>query len=290
MATKLATVTTLLACSLPACTTNDDDPAVSDPQDISDLPELEGTWRERGYARVLDVTPDAVTEYHITDVSCVESETFDISDVQSAHDRIHGNEAAFSWYELGHFTRHEFDRIDAPPDDCKKAGVDLNAEANFEALWTLFHENYAYFAERGVDSPATYDDHRTRATASSTPEELFAIFQDMLVPLDDGHVFVWDGGSLGFLSGGMGNLWMEWAAQYEGEPVTNPIDPRRDFIVDMERHVKNKVLQGEGKTGLYNLIYWGWVAKGVGYVNVHEMASADAGELTTPTWRTRSTT
>ncbi len=265
-----------------ACTATSDDPPDADPDStesdpdepspVEDLAMHQGVWAQRGYARILEITEDQVIEHHSTQVSCVRSGAFPFAEIEATHDRIMANEGQLSWYELGHFTRAEFDRIDALPLPCEDAGTVTDPEANFEALWNLFAENYAYFDVRGVDWAGRYGDHRDLVEPTSTTEELFAVFEQMLVPLDDGHVFVFDGVSQGFLSGSLGILWEQWAAQYEGEPVTNPVDPRRDFIVDMQHYVLDEVLDGSGQSGLYDTLHWGWVAAGVGYLDVHEMA------------------
>ncbi|TPV96671.1 MAG: S41 family peptidase [Myxococcales bacterium FL481] len=249
---------------------------------VASVEELPGVWTQRGYARVLEIGDARVTEYHVTGVSCVQTETRSIAEVDEAHERMEGNAHRFSWYELGHFTRADFERAGALPSHCRPAGEVRDAPSNFASLWHLFDENYAYFDERGIDWPAVRDEQAGRLTPESSPEELFAVVEDTLLPLADGHVWVWDGGSLGFLSGSMGELWNEWAVQYPGEPVTNPIDPRRDFIVDMRRHVVDEVLEGEGRSGLYDTLHWGWLADGVGYLNVHEMGAPDAGDLPIP--------
>src|SRR5690606_30799103 len=83
-------------------------------------------------------------------------------------------------------------------------------------------------------------------------------------------VYVFDGVSQGFMSGSLGGLWEHWAAQYEGEPVTNPINPRGDFIVDMQTHVDQDILGGEGTSAINGLMSWGWLEEGIGYLDLHE--------------------
>ncbi len=274
---QLAVVLPLLGVA--AC---DDEEPNTDPAPIEDLGELEGVWAQRGYAVLLEIDGTEITELHATDVSCVRASTSTFSEALQSYDRIVGNHAEFSWYGQAHFTRYEFDRIDALPTTCQDAGTVVDPEANFEALWHLFSENYAYFETRGVDWQAMYDTHRASIGPDSTDEELFAVFEQMLTPLHDGHAWVFDGESLAFLSGSLGGLWSSWAEDYEGEPVTNPADPRRDFIVDTRRYVLEDVLGGEGHSALYDTMHWGWLDDGIGYLDVHEMGSPDAGELTIP--------
>src|SRR5690606_30741344 len=138
--------------------------------------------------------------------------------------------------------------------------------ATFDALYHLFAENYGFFNERDIDwtAASTLGDE---LTSNSTDEELMSVFQEMLTPFNDGHVYVFDpvGGS-GFLGGTLGDLWSTWAEQYEGNPVSeNPINPRGTFTEEMQKYVLEIVLQGKGKSGPYDMLHWGWLSNGVGY-------------------------
>ncbi|MBX2812517.1 MAG: S41 family peptidase [Myxococcales bacterium] len=253
-----------------------------EPDDVEHLADLSGVWQQRGYARVLDVEGAELVEYHVTDVSCVRTGVVTERDVFAAHDRVRQAGESFSWYEAGGFTRYDFDQIEQLPAGCVDAGQLHDPAENFAALWELFNENYAYFAERGVDWDAVRERFSGAAAEAKSSEELFGIVSEMLGDLNDGHVYVWDGGQLGFLSGSLGDTWMQWAGQFEGEPVSNPTDPRRDFIEDMRGYVVSDVLADEGTTGFYGALQWGFASEGVGYLNVLEMAAPELQEMPLP--------
>lgn len=61
-------------------------------------------------------------------------------------------------------------------------------EANFEELWKLFDENYAFFQDKHIDWQKAYNIYRAKVTASTSDTELFDIFTEMLAPLNDAHV------------------------------------------------------------------------------------------------------
>jgi carboxyl-terminal processing protease len=61
-------------------------------------------------------------------------------------------------------------------------------EQNFEKLWKEFDDNYALFEVKGVDCQATYTTYRKQITAKTSDQELVAIFKQMLDPLKDGHI------------------------------------------------------------------------------------------------------
>jgi len=59
---------------------------------------------------------------------------------------------------------------------------------NFEALWNMFNQRYAFFELRGVDWKAQYEKYRPKVTKNTTDEELYGLMCEMLKPLKDGHV------------------------------------------------------------------------------------------------------
>lgn len=63
-----------------------------------------------------------------------------------------------------------------------------NPVENFEALWKVFNERYAFFDVRGVDWQKQKEVYRPQVTGDTTPEQLFGIMTQMTKPLNDGHV------------------------------------------------------------------------------------------------------
>jgi hypothetical protein len=59
---------------------------------------------------------------------------------------------------------------------------------SFDSLWDAFDERYGGFHQRGIDWDALGDAHRARVHDDMSDEELAVVMQDMLTPLDDGHV------------------------------------------------------------------------------------------------------
>ena len=58
---------------------------------------------------------------------------------------------------------------------------------NFEALWSIMDEHYAFFDYKGVDWNAVHQRYRGRVSNEMTDRELFDICGDMLKELRDGH-------------------------------------------------------------------------------------------------------
>ena len=61
-------------------------------------------------------------------------------------------------------------------------------QSNFMELWNSFDQLYAPFEQRGVDWDASLNLYLPQVSDQTTDNQLFSIFQQMLAPLDDGHV------------------------------------------------------------------------------------------------------
>lgn len=61
-------------------------------------------------------------------------------------------------------------------------------EHNFEQLWHLFDQHYAFFDLKGVNWDSIYQQYRPLITTKTTEDSLLHYFAAMLNPLQDGHV------------------------------------------------------------------------------------------------------
>jgi len=75
---------------------------------------------------------------------------------------------------------------------CEKALIEPNKssspEKNFEIFWNDINNTYPFFSYDHVDWQAVYNANRPLVNASTTDDELFEIFKNMLRPLLDGHI------------------------------------------------------------------------------------------------------
>lgn len=75
---------------------------------------------------------------------------------------------------------------------CEKALIEptksSSAEKNFEIFWNDINNTYPFFSYDHVDWQAVYNSNRPLVNASTTDDELFEIFKNMLRPLLDGHI------------------------------------------------------------------------------------------------------
>ena len=63
-------------------------------------------------------------------------------------------------------------------------------EKNFEFFWNTFNDIYPSFEIRKVDWQKQYSIYRPQVTANTTDDELFAILNEMVTPLRDGHIAI----------------------------------------------------------------------------------------------------
>src|SRR6187551_3843873 len=116
-------VCTVLTSSLYGCDGGDETPQLED-EDLIESSEFQGVWRQEGYARLLSIDEDQVQFYDVTEVSCVPSDSLELSALLDEYERLIGDEQQFSWYERGAFTRYEFNKEEELPSTCEKQASD----------------------------------------------------------------------------------------------------------------------------------------------------------------------
>lgn len=67
---------------------------------------------------------------------------------------------------------------------------EADPETVFEQFWEDFDRYYAHFQIKDVDWDAMYQYHRPRVGPATTDDELFEVLSDMIVELEDGHVYL----------------------------------------------------------------------------------------------------
>lgn len=75
---------------------------------------------------------------------------------------------------------------------CDANGPDPEAnrfEADFEAFWNTFDQNYSYFVFKNVDWQQRYETTRPLLDQVTTDDALISVLQDMITPLRDVHIF-----------------------------------------------------------------------------------------------------
>ena len=233
--------------------------------------DLDGVWASEGHGRILEIKNDIVSIFGVTKVSCVWQEDRPLDEFLSRISRINRSEADwFSYYEEGGVTRYDYTRLDSLPEKCMMARntePNPDPEFNFEVFWNSFDEHYAFFDVHSVDWDAVYREYRPKITAKTSSEELFEIFAEMMILLDDRHVSLFGEGFPRRHSGHPGTLLKLLEKELpEGE------EPSRDMIMKIAKPViAEHYLQESRREAIGGDFTWGWAAEGIGYFSVDSM-------------------
>lgn len=144
----------------------------------------DGTWKQLGYGRMIELDDEKVKVYSVTQQHCQLFEEVSLQD----------------FGEISHFTedtliiRHGIDqwiftRLEAVSPLCASASeINKDPETNFEAFWETFNEHYPSFATKGVDWKSVYEKYRPQITSNTSDLELYLVFREMITLIQDGHV------------------------------------------------------------------------------------------------------
>lgn len=242
--------------------------AVLAKEQVHSLAEYPGIWESQGYGQILDVTPERLIVYDVTDVSCLQVEEEVFPQADTAYERIKRTGTQLSFFWEGGVTQYTFSWRAQLPLRCMKREGGADPEYVLAVLWHAFRENYAFFEQRGVDWGGLYDRLRPRALKARTDEELFAVLREAVEALDDGHVDL-TAGVRRFDGGRLGELRESWLAE-RGIPADRWRDVANDYRVSVDAHVAG-LLGKTRKTGAHGILAWGWLRPGVGYLSIASM-------------------
>jgi hypothetical protein len=120
--------------------------------------------------------------------------------------------------------------------------------AVFDQFVRLFDDNYAFFELRGVDWRSQALMYRQRVSPATSNDELFGILCEMILPLDDHHVSVSQGGKRCYAAGDV---------------------PWKNKSKDIEEFVERKYLRDGGTHR--GAITFGAIDNATAYIDIHHM-------------------
>ncbi|MFC9794469.1 S41 family peptidase [Streptomyces sp. NPDC057695] len=172
-------------------------PAVAAARPTAARSPVDGLWRVDGYGTVLSIADGRLRAYQTTAISCVPGETA----VRTAPGTYRTEDGLLltvrpkgTLHVAGATGDRRLRRLAALPETCDHlppADPDtVTALKAFDVFWQTFEEHYPFFVARGVDWHAVRDTYRPRVHADTTREELLALFDEMVAPLNDAHVSV----------------------------------------------------------------------------------------------------
>ena len=167
-------------------------PANAAPRAVGAESPKSGIWRVDGYGAVWSIRDGVLQEYETTSVSCLKG---DVAKRTGPGRYLDGNGVGLTLragpgrdraiLHMDGTTGHqELRRVAKLPATCTGPAPE-GPVATFDVFWQSYEENYPFFAAKGIDWHAMRDRYRPKVHADTTPEELFAIFSEMLDPLED---------------------------------------------------------------------------------------------------------
>jgi hypothetical protein len=159
----------------------------------------EGLWLTDGYGEFVEFGGRDLRTYELTSISCIPAQTRQRNETRSSNSIAvfpSGNSVItirrtddpntlhmrWDWAAADIILR----RTAMPPEQCKHNPPNT-PPGNYAIFWQTFAEQYPFFVLRKVDWHAVDRQYRPRVTATTTREELFHIFEQMIEPLEDTH-------------------------------------------------------------------------------------------------------
>jgi hypothetical protein len=160
---------------------------------------LQGEWLSDGYGEVFRFDREFLHIFQLTTHSCIAAETA-IRNRNSSNSaeavfvsgsdvmRLRaGTSPETRWFHFdGSVSNILIQRASSAPEPCQRSLADT-AVTNYQAFWDTFAEQYPFFELHNVDWIAVDKKFRPQVTNTTTLENLFKIFRDMLQPLHDAH-------------------------------------------------------------------------------------------------------
>ncbi|HEX2908687.1 MAG TPA: S41 family peptidase [Phototrophicaceae bacterium] len=232
-------------------------------------------WHTEGYGLVIAQTGDQVALYEITEVSCVPIYEGDLAQMGVTATISDGRLIVIDDGTL-HIEAEPLTELPAACANGGPAPTD-DPEVNFEIFWHTFNEQYAFFELYGVDWQATYDQYRPQVTNETTPEALFAIFEQMLTPLKDGHISLVS--DFDYFSPGSLPAWANNSEETMIQVLLAAFSViSQDYLGEDQAFMDAIITQTENGPQVNQRLFYGSINERVGYINLLGMEGYATGE------------
>jgi carboxyl-terminal processing protease len=136
-------------------------------------------------------------------------------------------------------------------------GPENTAAGNFDVLWKTIDEKYGQFPVKDVNWDSLYTVFRNQITPSTSEDELWKISTQLLAPLNDAHVALFNRGYTAWYS--------PWDIDFERSKGF-------DLGLIKNKFLSNPAVSGEG------IITWGTIINtNIGYINLSTFGAAANG-------------
>lgn len=165
---------------------------------LAQAPSPDGFWQAEGYGLLVEIQGPKMSTFQTTSISCVPWWTARRTDGGNKDELVFNrgdadirltpgaSSDALFMRQGASISSVSLRRVSGPPKNCGDtlANTPLN---NYAVFWQTFAEQFALFPVYRTDWAAVDRKYRPRVTASTTPEELFGILREMILPFHNAH-------------------------------------------------------------------------------------------------------
>lgn len=167
-----------------------------------DVSSLNGIFAKQGYGQVYELNQAQATYnlYDVNSYACIlVEEALPIASLQSQMPSVLLKADGSSIETLPKYLSDDthaytLKRLDALPSQCAGVTTTVNADysANLRSLWQTFQDDYPFFVRKNIDWKAIYTQAQAKVGSVTSDVGLLTLFSEMLTPLDDIHVDVYN--------------------------------------------------------------------------------------------------
>lgn len=152
-----------------------------------------GLWATQGYGLVFDIGRFGIDIYEVNSATCLTYLTGPAHSLalrMLADAAFRASDGVLTINVQGTVNPIIATPIAALPTHCGTTAQPGTPRENFDAMWTVMNENYAFFDLHGVDWTARYDQFARQFTDDLDDAATFDLMTQVLAPLDDGHTYI----------------------------------------------------------------------------------------------------
>jgi hypothetical protein len=242
---------------------------------------LDGLWQSDGYGLLVEIRGGKMSVSQITSISCLPWWTAKGSDSGGNKSEgvfkrgdavIHLTPGSSSdrllMRESVSISSMDLRRVSARPKNCseKLANTPQN---NYAVFWQTFAEQFALFPLYHTDWAAIDRNYRPQVTSSTTPEELFRILREMILPFHNAHTNI-NAASInrqyvGYRPASEIGLQLQATSSLSLKEILDLFSQRAQRTRDI---IESKYSDGKLRSYCNDMIYFGMLKGSVGYLRI----------------------
>jgi carboxyl-terminal processing protease len=148
-----------------------------------------GTWQSSGYGYILDIVDGDFALYDIDSKYCVRQAANSSEIAQLLPHFEAFSNAKIGLSQSAASKLYYFNRLDQLPNQCKQK-MENSPQVVVDQFATMMQEHYAFFDLHRVNWQKRVEQAKSKVTAETSDRELFEILSEMMVGLNDGHLYI----------------------------------------------------------------------------------------------------